>query len=346
MYFRHILKHTRSTHPMSTVNPNLQTLMSLVDELQEQMPEGKYLEAMNALRDLHEGRVRPAPWVVPAGRVQLTNDEYNQYEAMQRRRRLAVIPEVLTAYRRITALRVACATVAGIESEEQWVTYTGDRDPIIKNALTVMYELEIKAYNRAKNPKAIHCPFMARNADGKWYKPNLALVDSGGHDRCRWDCLCGSKNILCKNWRQHEVSDKHTTWVAGGRQVTKTKTKMMKEKVSGEGIGNEGNHGNHYTEELFGQRINWVQHYHKCRPQNRNEWTNPSLFAGKPLDWVPAELPDPVPVYVRGPCTMLPTIMPVEYAPLPNLTWHSQGGAKTLTEEEYARFISIVDPVD
>ena len=123
---------------MSTVNPNLQTLMSLVDELQEQMPEGKYLEAMNALRDLHEGRVRPAPWVVPAGRVQLTNDEYNQYEAMQRRRRLAVIPEVLTAYRRITALRVACATVAGIESEEQWVTYTGDRDPIIKNALTVM----------------------------------------------------------------------------------------------------------------------------------------------------------------------------------------------------------------
>jgi hypothetical protein len=123
---------------------------------------------------------------------------------------------------------------------------------------------------------------------------------------------------------------------------------MMREKVEGEGIGNEGNHGNHYTVELFGQRINWEQHYHKNRPQNRNEWTNPRLFAGKPLDWVPAELPDPVPVYVRGPCTMLPTSMPVEYAPLPQINWHTQGDRtrRTMTEEHYARFISIVDPVD
>lgn len=38
-----------------SVNPNLETLMNLVDELQDKMPEGKYLEAMNALRDLHTG---------------------------------------------------------------------------------------------------------------------------------------------------------------------------------------------------------------------------------------------------------------------------------------------------
>ena len=329
----------------SNVNPYLQTLMNLVDELQDQMPEGKYLEAMNALRDLHTGKIPPpAPWVVPAGRVQLTDDEVNQMEAMQFRRRRVVIPEVLAVYRRSNALRVACIT-EGIDTEEQWVTMTGNRDPIIKNALTLMYEVEIKAYNRAKNPKAIHCPFMARNADGKWYKPNLALVDSGGHDRCRWDCLCGSKNILCKNWRQHEVSDKHTTWEANGRQVTKAKKKMMTEKVRGEGMGNEGHHENHYREELFGQSVTWVQHYHKCRPQSRNEWTNPSLFAGKPKDWIPAELPDPVPVYERGVRTMLASRMPVEYVPLPQISWHSTG-QRTLTIEDYARFISIVDPVE
>ena len=44
-----------------SVNPNLETLMSLVEDLQDQMPEGKYLEAMNALRDLH--RNTPAPRV-------------------------------------------------------------------------------------------------------------------------------------------------------------------------------------------------------------------------------------------------------------------------------------------
>jgi hypothetical protein len=207
-----------------------------------------------------------------------------------------------------------------------------------------MAEEQIKAYNRHKNPKAIHCPFMARNADGKWYKPNLALVDANGYDRCRWDCLCGSKNILCKNWRQHEVSDKHQTWERGGRQVGRTKVRMMFDKVEGRGKQNEGNHENHYYVELLGQTISWIQHYHTKNPQNRNEWTNPEIFTGKPKDWVPPELPDPVMAYRRGNRTMLSATMPRTLPPLPRI--HISGSPDWvfhMTEEDYARFLSMTE---
>jgi hypothetical protein len=36
-----------------SVNPDLATIMRVIDNNQDKMPEGEYLEAMNALRDLH-----------------------------------------------------------------------------------------------------------------------------------------------------------------------------------------------------------------------------------------------------------------------------------------------------
>jgi len=38
---------------MSVVNPDLITIMRVIENNQDKMPEGEYLEAMNALRDLH-----------------------------------------------------------------------------------------------------------------------------------------------------------------------------------------------------------------------------------------------------------------------------------------------------
>lgn len=356
MYFCDILKHSDSNTPMSSasnVNPYLQTLMSLVDELQDHMPEGKYLEAMNALRDLHSGKKPPppppVPFAIPAGYVGLTDAEHAEYMAMQFRRERTAISVVLLEYRRNRILREVweslCVTDAQSPTKEElWVIMREDRTPVIKRTLELMAEEQIKEYNRHKNPKAIHCPFMARNADGKWYKPNLALVDANGYDRCRWDCLCGSKNILCKNWRQHEVSDKHQTWERGGRQIGSTKVRMMSDKVYGRGKANEGRHENHYHVELFGQAITWTQHYHTKYPQNRNEWTNPTMFAGKPKDWVPPELPDPVMVYRRGVVTHGSEAMPRTLPPLPRLltsgdpdwVWH-------MLEEDYARFLSLTE---
>jgi hypothetical protein len=341
MYFCDILKHSDSNTPMSSasnVNPYLQTLMSLVDDLQDQMPEGKYLEAMNALRDLHSGKKPPPPpFVVPAGNVRLTDAEHNEWSAMEHRRtrHSQQIPAVLLEYRRIPALREACRWEGDtVLSEEQWVTYTGNRDPYIKRALILMAEEKIKEYNRHKNPKAIHCPFMARNADGKWYKPNLALVDANGYDRCRWDCLCGSKNILCKNWRQHEVSDKHQAWERGGRQVSVHKVRKMRFILRDES----------YLVEILGQEITWKQNHESHKPQSRNEWTNPEIFTGKPKDWVPPELPDPVMAYRRGNRTETSATMPRTLPPLPRILLSgSPEWVFHMPEEDYARFLSMTE---
>jgi hypothetical protein len=44
-----------------TVNPNLATIMRVVDNNQHNIMEGEYLEAMNALRDLHHVVPQPQP---------------------------------------------------------------------------------------------------------------------------------------------------------------------------------------------------------------------------------------------------------------------------------------------
>lgn len=345
----------------SNVNPYLQTLMSLVDDLQDHMPEGKYLEAMNALRDLHSGKKPPPPppppFVLPAGHVRLTDAEYNKWREMAiNRSNLHPTPTVLLEYRRNRILREVweayCVTDAQTPTKEElWVIMRENRTPVIHLTLMRMAEEQIKEYNRHKNPTAIHCPFMARNADGKWYKPNLTLVDADGYDRCRWNCLCGSKNILCKNWRQHEVSDKHQTWERGGRQVGSTKVNKMSDKVCGrvQALGCVSLTQRVGGVHLLGQSITWTQHYHTKNPQNRNEWTDPTMFAGKPKDWVPPELPDPVTVYGRGIVQYGSETMPRTLPPLPRIltsggpgiwqnnrdrVWH-------MPEEEYARFLSM-----
>ena len=58
-----------------SVNPNLATLMRVIEEVQDRMPEGEYLAAMNALGALHRGLAVPVavpvavaqrrPWSVP-----------------------------------------------------------------------------------------------------------------------------------------------------------------------------------------------------------------------------------------------------------------------------------------
>ena len=48
------------------VNPNLATLMRVIEDAQSKIPEGEYLAAMNALGALHRVVVVPAPAPAPA----------------------------------------------------------------------------------------------------------------------------------------------------------------------------------------------------------------------------------------------------------------------------------------
>jgi hypothetical protein len=51
------------------VNPNLATLMRVIEEAQSKIPEGEYLAAMNALGALHRVVVVPAPAPAPVAVV-------------------------------------------------------------------------------------------------------------------------------------------------------------------------------------------------------------------------------------------------------------------------------------
>jgi hypothetical protein len=336
-----------------SVNPNLETLMNLVDELQDQMPEGKYLEAMNALRDLHAGRVpprQPPAFVVPEGRIRLTPAEIRRYEEMRTRRRLAITLQspVVTAYRECKFLRDACDEV-NVTMMQWYAMEYEERLPVIQRTLELSFEVEKKRYRESKNPRLDVCPFISRHAIGRWYDPTKPYQDSW---RGKWDCVCGSKNILCKNWKQHEVSDKHQVW-AKSRAVTKAKAKSMREK-RGVGVATGFIHVRH----MCGHRVTWTQQYENFAPQDRNEWSHPELFAGKPLDWLP---PTPenarlVPTYEIDPnesdlairrANYGRVVQGTELPPLPPNTYHNTStvswsdAPQTLTEEGYAMFISM-----
>jgi hypothetical protein len=61
-----------------TVNPNLATLMRVIEDQQYKMPEGEYLQAMNALGALH--RITISPVAVPAVQapLQLFDDNFHR----------------------------------------------------------------------------------------------------------------------------------------------------------------------------------------------------------------------------------------------------------------------------
>ena len=260
-----------------SVNPQLATLMGLIDELQDQMPEGKYLEAMNALRDLHGGVVRQRnpqmdqnPMVAPPrGMVRLTQEESELYTALEERRRQQTIPATQLAYETRSSIRRACDDRGVTYMDWMAMTYE-DKFEIIKTALE--FEYEDRWERRQSNPDPRECTWVARHAVGEW--------GSTHSNRGRWSCVCGSKNILSKKWQTHEQSEKHQHWVRTGRQVTKHLQKRMKESY-----------------DMMRRHQDTLLGFHShalvpksCMPQTKNEWTHPELF------------PDPLAVYEEGDC--------------------------------------------
>jgi len=395
-----------------SVNPNLATLMELIDELQEQMPEGKYLEAMNALRDLHTGRAPPPPrpvlqlipnarFVVPEGCVELTDEENRIYQRVYERSfRSDAIPSILDALRNRPLWECVCRewnkeqnpplephsllesypaihrTLRHNPSTEQWwVDRTVEQKiALIHEALRAGYEQMKTAYEREKNPEPEVCPFISRHSVGKWEDP-------ARNPRTKWNCVCGSVNLLAKNWRQHETSEKHMKWDADGRKISDTiKRKMLdlachvrsrttkkpctyytpavvwtknrKDKnwnptlkvCQGKNIGRD------YVTTILGYGISWVQPHYPYQPQSLNEWICSEL-KGKAWEYtvvnpkVITKVGEPT---IERECelNLEPRPVPPRMPELPPRL----GGVfcevrrslvRWMTEENYARFISV-----
>jgi len=61
-----------------TVNPNLATLMRVIEDQQDKMPEGEYLQAMDALGALHRTVAAPVAIPIIQAPMQLFDDNFHR----------------------------------------------------------------------------------------------------------------------------------------------------------------------------------------------------------------------------------------------------------------------------
>ncbi len=252
-----------------TVNPKLATLMRVIDDNQDKMTEGEYLEAMNALAALHrEVPVQQVPQQqqhapIPSGpppsyqasaaaglfapRVpEVMNGSMTEANAWQRVRNNHPDPYV----NRISA--------------EQWMqTSYLDRFRYLREATEHHISKRLKLH---RTPEPSVCPFITRHAVGLWN-----MEDDGN---TKWECVCGYTGKV-KNWKKHEQSERHQDW-AKHRTVSRRKIEKMKAMIRDDEAGNFTRFAGYgpNPDRLYpgGIRVYTVW-------QDKNEWTHPEMFA-------------------------------------------------------------------
>ena len=249
-----------------TVNPNLATLMRVIEDQQDKMPEGEYLEAMNALGALHRIAPAPAPGPLaaaapvgpppayaasvplfggPAAASSSNPNSYSnliatmgQYSYCTWIRVTRMIPE----YRDLTAV--------------QWIELTQEQKNSLNRhaALKIVESYEIE--DRNPDPKCY--PFIARHAVGPW---------SCSTEHSTWTCVCGYQGKT-KNWKKHEESDRHQDW-AQHRIVPRRTIDAMKMRIKKDEEGKIL---------YFNQPLTGGIRYFLVS-QERNEWTDPDFYS-------------------------------------------------------------------
>lgn len=227
------------------VNPNLATLMRVIEENQDKITEGEYLEAMNALGALHRvatsavvvAHVAPvvaAPVAVPvnlfAG-VQSLFRGHDDYELWSR------VTRVLR--------HIDPNTWLSMSQEEQNELNRESTRKIAKNQECTY-----------RNPNPSSCPFVARHAVGDWRTNETET----------WTCVCGYSGKI-KHWQKHERSARHQEWAQHRIVPEKVVTTMQKQIQKDE----QG------TVMKCMRPISNGFRYFLIR-QERNEWTHPELF--------------------------------------------------------------------
>lgn len=237
-----------------TVNPNLAALMRVIEDNQDKMPEGEYLEAMNALGALH--RQIPAPMAMSGGGGPATGPPPS-YAASVPLFQLQALPLGMDRVEHAAWYRVKNdhSEYFGISAED-WMEFSPpERNQILREATNMAvnrFEL------RCRNPEPEACPFIARHAIGPWRMSSS------------WECVCGYKG-MCRNWSKHEQSERHQDW-SKHRTVSVRKIENMKKKIRDDETGELIRYKPLSLVERGGIRCFLVR-------QEKNEWTHPELYA-------------------------------------------------------------------
>ena len=254
-----IKQHRLRTIQRMAVNPNLAALMRVIEENQDKMPEGEYLEAMNALGALH--REIPAPAMAAmgggGGGAGPAFGPPPSYAASAPLFQLHALPLGMDRIEHAMWNRVKTdhPEYFGISAED-WMEFSPpERNRILREAT----EMTVNRFElQCQNPEPEACPFIARHAVGMWHTTQHS-----------WECVCGYKG-LCKNWKKHEQSERHEDW-AKHRTVSRRKIENMKRQILRDEAGELFRFKPLSAVDQGGIRCFIVR-------QEKNEWTHPEFY--------------------------------------------------------------------
>jgi hypothetical protein len=257
------------------VNPNLESLMRVIEENQGKMTEGEYLEAMNALCALHREHEQlrhqqqqqaraPVVGPIPIGRPPSYAASVPLFASSGR-----VLPPGMEG--NVTEQR-AWQRVKNHHpdpfqnriSAEEWMRMTYESRFRLVREATEHYAIKTESQHRTPDPNV--CPFITRHAVGIW-----SMCDQG---ETNWECVCGYTGKV-KHWKKHEQSERHQDW-AKHRTVSRRKIEKMKAMINDDEAGNFIRFAC-YAPNPAGLYPGGIRIY--TVSQDRNEWTNPELFA-------------------------------------------------------------------
>jgi hypothetical protein len=253
-----------------SVNPNLAAIMRVIEDHQDKMPEGEYLEAMNALGALHRQEeqrgqvgpnqaaminIRPPPSyaasghlfasparVFPPGMESLT--EQRAWERVKNNH-----PEPFW----------------NSISPEEWIVLSYEtRYELLREATENCVD---KRESHLQNPDPKLYPFISRHAFGLW-----GFGDDDNIGECRWECMCGYTGKV-KNWQKHEQSERHQDW-AKHRTVSRRKIQKMMSMIQDDEAGEFIRFATYGSpDHIYPGGIRFY-----TSTQERNEWTHPELY--------------------------------------------------------------------
>jgi hypothetical protein len=228
-----------------TVNPNLATLMRVIEENQDKMTEGEYLEAMNALGALHRvatSAVAVAP-VAPVAVVPLAVP-------------VALFSGVRNLFRGHDDYELWSRVTRVLRhiNPESWLSMSQQEQNELNREST--YKIAENQERIFRNPTPSSCPFVARHAVGDWRTNETET----------WTCVCGYSGKF-KHWQKHEKSERHQEW-AEHRIVPAKVVSTMQKQIQKDEQG---------TVIECMRPLSGGLRYYLIR-QERNEWTHPELF--------------------------------------------------------------------
>ena len=218
-----------------SVNLNLATLMRVIEDAQDKMPEGEYLAAMNALGALHHlvpgaGAAVVVPAVAGAGgrggvlfgarsggdgggdggRPARVRVDWRDIMGQESYDVWCNVKFKLAAYKDLSG-----AAWIGLTQEEQ--------NDLNRRSIEAFVEMCKKKFS---NPDPSVVPFISSHSVGAW---------EYGEEHSMWTCVCGYRG-KSKNWKKHEMSERHQEW-AVHRSVSRRIVAAMRAQVARDEAG-------------------------------------------------------------------------------------------------------------